>query len=336
MTEVPTSDATDGATANDTSDTALTAETTAAVLPAKSADAAARREPSTALRVLAELAGSFLLCLGIYAFYTVGTAIFGLDMAYLTLSTALIYATVTLLFSPISGAQLNPAVTLAAMLTGRTRPVTGILSIIVQVIGAIGAAASLKFLLPTSDTITNKVWMTPVTNGFGKGAVFNTTLTSVGITFGTTLAIVVELAAGIIIVATAMRTIGRDGRADALHAPAMGLAYGVGAAMAYPVTGAGLNPARSTGIALFARNQGLAVDPLQQLWLFWVCSALAAAIVAFVMIAVQMSRDAADRKAKRLAQEAKRHADADSAADGISAAGTRASGVEPGTSGAIV
>ena len=68
----------------------------------------------------------------------------------------------------------------------------------------------------------------------------------------------------------------------------MGIAYGLGAAVAYPLTGAGLNPARSTGIAVFAQNQGLSQQPLQQLWVFWICPILAAAVVALVIIMAQM------------------------------------------------
>ena len=68
----------------------------------------------------------------------------------------------------------------------------------------------------------------------------------------------------------------------------MGLAYGVGAAISYPVTGAALNPARATGIAIFAQNQGLSQEPLQQLWVFWICPILAAAIVSLVAIVASM------------------------------------------------
>ena len=57
---------------------------------------------------------------------------------------------------------------------------------------------------------------------------------------------------------------------------------------ATPVTGAGLNPARSTGIALAAMNEGLTQNPLQQLWVFWISPVLAAAVVALVMIIAQM------------------------------------------------
>lgn len=57
-----------------------------------------------------------------------------------------------------------------------------------------------------------------------------------------------------------------------------------------------MNPARSTGIALFARNAGLSQNPLQQLWVFWICPILAAAIVAMVMIGAQLLCDNANAK----------------------------------------
>ena len=103
-------------------------------------------------------------------------------------------------------------------------------------------------------------------------------------TFSITLAIAVEVIAGIVIVAAALRTTGEHGESSTNHAVAMGLTYGIGTAIAYPVTGAALNPARATGIAIFAQNQGLNEEPLQQLWVFWICPVLAAAVVALIVI----------------------------------------------------
>lgn len=161
-----------------------------------------------------------------------------------------------------------------------------------------------------------KVWLTPAVNGFGEGSVAYSTVNSVGISFGITLAIVVEVVAGLIVVGTAMRSTDESGRPGASYAPAMGAAYGVGAAITYPVTGAALNPARATGIAVFAQGQGLTTEPLQQLWVFWVCPVLAAAVVALVMIVAQMAKDAAAKKrAAAAAAEAPESADADVFAD---------------------
>ncbi|WP_368108566.1 MIP/aquaporin family protein [Bifidobacterium adolescentis] len=241
-----------------------------------------------ALRVGAELVGSFIICFAIYSICTLGSAIYGVNMAFIALLTGLVYAAATLIFGTISGAQFNPAVSVAAMLSGKTHALDGVLYIIAQVLGGIGAGATIRFLLPTSEQVTLKIWLTPVINGFDKNSVSYATLGNYGVSFSITLAIAVELVAGIIIVATALNTTSESGKTNTSHAIAMGLAYGVGAAISYPVTGAALNPARATGIAIFAQNQGLSQEPLQQLWVFWICPILAAAIVSLVAIVASM------------------------------------------------
>ena len=235
-----------------------------------------------ALRVGAELVGSFIICFAIYSICTLGSAIYGVNMAFIALLTGLVYAAATLIFGTISGAQFNPAVSVAAMLSGKTHVLDGVLYIIAQVLGGIGAGAAIRFLLPTSEQVTL------VINGFDKNSVSYATLGNYGVSFSITLAIAVELVAGIIIVATALNTTSESGKTNTSHAIAMGLAYGVGAAISYPVTGAALNPARATGIAIFAQNQGLSQEPLQQLWVFWICPILAAAIVSLVAIVASM------------------------------------------------
>lgn len=247
---------------------------------------------------------------------SLGSSIYGLNMAFIAAGVALAYGAVTWMLGSVSGGQFNPAVTVAAMLASKTRAVDGVAYIVAQLVGAIGAGALLRFLLPTSDSIAMKVWLTPAVNGFGEGSVAYSTVNSVGISFGITLAIVVEVVAGLIVVGTAMRSTDESGRPGASYAPAMGAAYGVGAAITYPVTGAALNPARATGIAVFAQGQGLTTEPLQQLWVFWVCPVLAAAVVALVMIVAQMAKDAAAKKrAAAAAAEAPESADADVFAD---------------------
>ena len=78
-------------------------------------------------RVCAELAGSFLVCFAIYMICTFGTSIYGLDLAYIVVGTALAYAVVTAMLGRVSGGQFNPAITVAAILTGKTKVVAGIL-----------------------------------------------------------------------------------------------------------------------------------------------------------------------------------------------------------------
>lgn len=232
--------------------------------------------------------GSFLLCFAIYAFSTWGSAVYGINIVFFALATGLAYAAVTAIFSRVSGGQLNPAITVASVLVSKTKILDGILYVIAQVIGAIAAGFAVVKLLPTSEQVAAKVWLTPAVNGFENGSVSYSLLTQYGITFSITLAIVVEVVASLIVVATAMSSLGDHGESSDRHVIAMGLAYGLATAISYPVTGAGLNPARSTGIALAAMNEGLTQNPLQQLWVFWISPVLAAAVVALVMIIAQM------------------------------------------------
>ncbi|WP_033492300.1 aquaporin [Bifidobacterium biavatii] len=246
------------------------------------------------MRTLAELVGSFLVCFALYAIGSFGTSIYGANMAFVAVGTALAYAGVTTLLAGVSDVQLNPAVTIAAVLVSRTPVVDAVAYVVAQVVGAIGAGALLRFLLPTSSSIAEKVWLTPAVNGYAEGSVSYSTVNSVGISFGVTMAIAVEVVASLIIVGTAMRLFAAkdDDRRPRDYALLMGVAYGVGAAITYPITGASLNPARATGIALFAQGQGLTAEPLGQLWVFWVCPVLAAAVVSLVMIAAQMAKSA--------------------------------------------
>ncbi|MBT1164816.1 MIP/aquaporin family protein [Bifidobacterium felsineum] len=255
------------------------------------------KQQPLALRVCAELAGSLLLCFAIYAFSTWGSAVYGVNVVFIPFATGLAYAVITSLFSRISGGQLNPAVTVAAVLTSKIPLVEGILYVIAQIIGAIAAAFAVVKLLPTSEQVAAKVWLSPAVNGFEQGSVSYTLLTQYGITFSVTLAIVVEVVASLIVVGAAMSSMNKADESNGRYALTMGGAYAIAVAISYPVTGAGLNPARSTGIALAAVNEGLTQNPLQQLWVFWIAPVLAAAIVALVMIVVQMATAAKPKAA---------------------------------------
>ena len=98
-----------------------------------------------AIRVGAELAGSCIVFFAIYAFSTFGSALFGINMAFIALATGVAYAAVTFIFAKVSGGQFNPAITLASMLIGRTKPLDGVLYIVAQVLGGL-IAYSIKFV----------------------------------------------------------------------------------------------------------------------------------------------------------------------------------------------
>lgn len=247
-----------------------------------------KEQQPLALRIAAELVGSFLIFFAIYIVGTLGIIVINASLALVPIFIGLIYAITTALLSHVSSGQFNPAVTVAAMLTSKTKVLDGACYILAQLVGAVAAGALVKFAMPKPPQGTAGSWITPAANGFSDGSIAKLVMQSNGYDFGITLAIIVEVIASLLVVAAAMHTIKNDGTATKDHAATMGLAYAVGAIITFPITGAGLNPARSTGIAIFAQNQGQAQQPLQQLWVFWICPILAAAIVALVLIALQL------------------------------------------------
>ena len=56
-----------------------------------------------AQRALAELAGSFLICFAIYVVCSLGSSIYGLNMAFIAAGVALAYGAVTWMLGSVSG-----------------------------------------------------------------------------------------------------------------------------------------------------------------------------------------------------------------------------------------
>ena len=244
------------------------------------------------IRAAAELAGTFLICAVIYLSYSFGQLVMGQPSVVLpVLGTALAYLVVTAVLGSVSGGHFNPAVTVAAMFTSQIGIVDGLIYIVAQVIGAIGAGALAVALIPVSKSFPDKNWLMLSVNGFSEGSPAAAALRQQHIDFGAPMAIVVELIGCIIVVAAAITTLRSDGRARRNHALYTGLAYGVGVLVTYPITCSGLNPARSTGIAIFAQSKHMAVSPISQLWLFWICPLLAASLVALVIIMTSIITD---------------------------------------------
>ena len=244
------------------------------------------------IRAAAELAGTFLICAVIYLSYSFGQLVMGQPSVVLpVLGTALTYLVVTAMLGGVSGGHFNPAVTVAAMFTSQIGIVDGLIYIVAQVIGAIGAGAIAIALVPVSKSVPDRTWLMFSVNGFSGGSPAAATLGQQHIAFGAPMAIVVELIGCMIVVAAAITTLRSDGRARRNHALYTGLAYGVGVLVTYPITCSGLNPARSTGIAIFAQSKHMAVSPISQLWLFWICPLLAASLVALVIIMTSIITD---------------------------------------------
>jgi len=213
-------------------------------------------------KLMAEFIGTFWLVFGgcgsavlAAAFPQLGIGFAGVSLAFGLTVLTMVYA-----LGHISGGHFNPAVTLGLTVGGRF-PAGQILPYIVsQVAGAIVAGAVLYFIA------SGKAGWAPggfASNGFGEHS-------PGGYALGAALVIEIVLTAGFLIV-----ILGATSKAApaGFAGIAIGLALTLIHLISIPVTNTSVNPARSTGVALFA-------DPwaLQQLWLFWVAPLIGGAI----------------------------------------------------------
>jgi aquaporin Z len=215
-------------------------------------------------RIFAEFIGTFWLVLGgcgsavlAAAFPQLGIGFVGVALAFGLTVLTMAYA-----IGHISGCHLNPAVSLGLWAGRRFGGKELLPYIIAQVVGAIVAAAVLYVI--ASGKAGFKAEGGFASNGYGAHSPGNYSLLAALVTE----VVMTFMFLFIILGAT-------DRRAPKGFAPiAIGLGLTLIHLISIPVTNTSVNPARSTGPALFAG--GLA---LSQLWLFWVAP-IAGAILA--------------------------------------------------------
>jgi len=204
---------------------------------------------------VAEFIGTFWLVLGgcgsavlAAAFPEVGIGLLGVSVAF-----GLSVLTMAFAIGHISGCHLNPAVTLSLFASGRfpSAKIPGY--IIAQVVGGI-AAGGVLYMIASGGPDFN-VAAGFASNGYGEHSPGGYSLTSALIT-----EIVMTLMFVLVILGAT------DQRAPAGLAPiAIGLALTLIHLISIPITNTSVNPARSTGVAVFVGDWATA-----QLWLFWV------------------------------------------------------------------
>ena len=200
--------------------------------------------------------GSAVLAAG---FPEIGIGLLGVSFAFgLTVLTGA-YA-----FGPVSGGHFNPAVSVGLAVAGRFKASELPGYIIAQVLGAIVAAATLYFIASgkAGATVTDLA-----TNGFGEHSPGKFSM-------GAALVTEVVLTAVFLLV-----ILGSTSKKAAVGFAGMsiGLCLTLIHLISIPVTNTSVNPARSTGPALF----GPAVA-MEQLWLFWLAPILGAIIGAVI------------------------------------------------------
>lgn len=216
-------------------------------------------------RLFAELFGTFWLVFGGCgsAVLAAGFPNLGIGFAGVSLAFGLTVLTMAYSLGHVSGCHLNPAVTIGLWAGGRF-PARDILPYIAaQVVGAI-VAAGLLLVIASGKAGFELGPNSLAVNGFGA-------LSPGGYGLVSALLIELVLTFGFLIVILGAT----DSRSPSGFAPiAIGLALTLIHLISIPVTNTSVNPARSTGPALFVG--GLA---LQQLWLFWLAP-IAGAILA--------------------------------------------------------
>lgn len=206
-------------------------------------------------RMAAEFIGTFWLVLGgcgsaviAAAFPAVGIGLLGVSFAFgLTVLTGA-YA-----FGHISGGHFNPAVT-AGLWAGGRFPLNEILPYWAsQVLGGISGAGMLYLIASSAATFDPAAGF--ASNGYGEHSPGGYSLASGAIAEALLTAMFLLIILGV-----------TGKKAPPGFAPiAIGLALTLIHLISIPVTNTSVNPARSTGPAIFAAGWAL-----EQLWLFWV------------------------------------------------------------------
>lgn len=214
-------------------------------------------------KYIAEFFGTFWLVLGgcgsavlAASFPEVGIGLLGVSLAFGLTVLTMAYA-----IGHISGCHLNPAVSIGLWAGGRF-PANQLLPYIAaQVVGGIFAGGVL-FLIASGQAGFD-VSAGFASNGFGEHSPGKYSLVSAAVT-----EVVMTMMFLIVILGAT------DKRAPAGMAPiAIGLCLTLIHLISIPVTNTSVNPARSTGVALFVGDWAI-----MQLWLFWVAPIVGAAL----------------------------------------------------------
>ena len=225
-------------------------------------------------RLGAEFFGTFWLVFGGCGSAVLAAGVPDVGIGYLGVALAFGLTVLTMAYAVghISGGHFNPAVSLGLLTAGRFSGKELIPYVVAQLLAAAAASGTLWFIASGAPNFEAGGF---ASNGFGELSPHGYSLAACFVAE----AVLTFFFVMVILGAT-------DRRAPAGFAPlAIGLALTLVHLVGIPVTNLSVNPARSTGPALFAGSEYLA-----QLWMFWLAPALGA-VVAGITYKALLERD---------------------------------------------
>ena len=222
-------------------------------------------------RATAEFIGTFWLVFGGCGAAVLDAAFPNLGIGFLGVAFAFGLTVLTMVFAigHISGGHLNPAVSVG-LVVGKRFPISDLLAyVIAQVAGAIAASAVLYVI--ASGKAGFDVSAGFASNGYGAHSPGGYSLVA---------CLVAEVVLTFMFLMIILGATDRRAPAGFAAIP-IGLGLTLIHLIGIPVTNTSVNPARSTGPALFVGGWAL-----QQLWLFWLAPIVGAAIAGIVYPAV--------------------------------------------------
>ncbi|MEP3629324.1 MAG: aquaporin Z [Hyphomicrobiales bacterium] len=225
---------------------------------------------------MAEAFGTFWLVFGgcgsavfAAAFPDVGIGLLGVSFAFGLTVLTMAYAV-----GGISGGHFNPAVSVGLAVAGKFSFKELPMYVIAQVVGGLLAGLALFLILSGKSDFTSVGGF--ASNGFGEHSPGGFSLISV------IIAEVILTAFFLIVILGSTSKIAPAGFAPI----SIGLALTLIHLISIPISNTSVNPARSTGVAIFAEPWAL-----QQLWVFWAAPIVGAVIGAILWKAL-LSPDA--------------------------------------------
>ena len=241
--------------------------------------------PPLSRRFLAELIGTFVLVFGgcgravlaaVFPYAQAESNPLGLGFLGVSVAFGLTLLVMAYAIGHVSGCHINPAVSFGLWASGRFRGSDLLPYIVAQVLGAVIAGGFIYGIASGRAGFELSGSNPLATNGFGAHSPGG---------YGLISALVIEVVLTFIFLLVILGS--AHGKAPVGFAGVpIGLSLTLIHLISIPVTNTSVNPARSTGVALWAGG-----DAISQLWLFWLAPIVGALLAGWVQRHLLEGRD---------------------------------------------